>query len=126
MPTRHPSENLFDRVADEADFEALYALEAMTNERARDALGEIERVPRAQRRYGPGSGPIMAAFTHVNTEGSRFSAGAAGAGGATTGGAVACTGGMVGSAAGRTGPPRAPTPTRGRGACSWSARCRAA
>ena len=75
MPTRHPSENLFDRVADEADFEALYALEAMTNERARDALGEIERVPRAQRRYGPGSGPIMAAFTHVNTEGSRFSAG---------------------------------------------------
>jgi len=75
VPTRHPSENLFDRVADEADFEALYALEAMTNERARDELGEIERVPRAQRRYGPGSGPIMAAFTHVNTEGSRFSAG---------------------------------------------------
>lgn len=75
VPTRHPSENLFDRVADEADFEALYALEAMTNERARDELGEIERVPRGHRRYGPGSGPIMAAFTHVNTEGSRFSAG---------------------------------------------------
>jgi RES domain len=75
VPTRHPSENLFDRVADAADFDALYALEAMTNERARDELGEIERVPREQRRFGPGSGPIMAAFTHVNTEGSRFSAG---------------------------------------------------
>jgi hypothetical protein len=75
VPTRHPSENLFDRVADAEDFDALYALEAMTNERARDELGEIERVPREQRRYGAGSGPIMAAFTHVNTEGSRFSAG---------------------------------------------------
>lgn len=75
VPTRHPSENLFDRVADAADFDALYALEAMSNERARDELGEIERVPHDQRRFGPGSGPIMAAFTHVNTEGSRFSAG---------------------------------------------------
>lgn len=78
VPTRHPSENLFDRVADEADFEALYALEAMTNERVRDELGEIERVPRALRRFGPGSGPIMAAFTHVNTLGSRFSDGSYG------------------------------------------------
>lgn len=75
VPTRHPSVNLFDRVADEADFEALYQLEAMTNERMRDEIGEIERVPRAERRYGPGSGPIMAAFTHVNTQGSRFADG---------------------------------------------------
>jgi hypothetical protein len=78
VPTRHPSINLFDRVADEADFEALYALEAMTNERVRDELGQIERVPREQRRYGPGSGPIMAAFTHVNTAGSRFADGSFG------------------------------------------------
>jgi hypothetical protein len=75
VPTRHPSVNLFDRVADAADFEALYALEAMSNERVRDELGEIERVPRDERVFGAGSGPIMAAFTHVNTEGSRFSAG---------------------------------------------------
>lgn len=75
VPTRHPSVNLFDRVADEADFDALYALEAMTNSRVRDEIGEIERVPREQRQYGPGSGPIMAAFTHVNTTGSRFSDG---------------------------------------------------
>jgi hypothetical protein len=66
---------LFDRVADAADFEALYALEAMTNERARDELGQIERVPRGERLYGPGSGPIMAAFTHLNVLGSRYSAG---------------------------------------------------
>ncbi len=75
VPTRYPSVFLYDRVADADDFDALYALEAMTNERLRDALGQIERVPRAQRLFGAGSGPIMAAFTHVNPSGSRFSAG---------------------------------------------------
>ncbi len=75
VPTRHPSVSLFDRVADAEDFDALYALESMSNERVRDELGEIERVPRAERVFGLGSGPIMAAFTHVNLEGSRFSAG---------------------------------------------------
>lgn len=75
VPTRYPAINLFDRVASAEDFDALYALEAMSNERVRDELGQIERVPREQRLYGPGSGPIMAAFTHLNTLGSRFSAG---------------------------------------------------
>ena len=78
VPTRYPSVYLYDRVADAQDFDALYALEAMTNERLRDELGQVERVPRAQRRFGPGSGPIMAAFTHVNLSGSRFSDGAYG------------------------------------------------
>jgi RES domain-containing protein len=75
VPTRYPAVNLFDRVADEADFDALIALESLTNERAREELGQIERVPREDRLYGPGSGPIMAAFTHLNVLGSRFSAG---------------------------------------------------
>jgi hypothetical protein len=75
VPTRYPSIYLFDRVADAADFDALYALEAMTNERLRDELGEVAHVAPADRIYGPGSGPIMAAFTHVNPAGSRFSAG---------------------------------------------------
>ena len=75
MPTRYPAINLFDRVAHEADFDALYALEAMSNENARDQLGVVERVAREERVYGPGSGPVMAAFTHLNVLGSRFSAG---------------------------------------------------
>ena len=75
VPTRYPAVTLFDRVADAADFEALYALEAMSNERVRDELGQIERVPRDQRVFGPGSGPVMAAFTHLNLLGSRFSDG---------------------------------------------------
>ena len=78
VPTRYPSVFLYDRVADAEDFDALYALEAMSNERLRDELGQIERVPPDQRLFGPGSGPIMAAFTHVNLAGSRFSDGAYG------------------------------------------------
>ncbi len=75
VPTRHPSVYLYDRVADAADFDALYALEAMTNERVRDEVGQVQRVAPADRIFGPGSGPIMAAFTHVNPLGSRFSSG---------------------------------------------------
>jgi len=75
VPTRYPSVTLFDRVADAVDFDALYQLEALTNERVRDELGQIARVPPEQRLFGPGSGPIMAAFTHLNTLGSRFSSG---------------------------------------------------
>lgn len=78
IPTRFPSINLFDRVASPEDFDALYALEAMTNSRIRDELGEITLVPEAERLYGPGSGPIMAAFTHLNPSGSRFSDGSYG------------------------------------------------
>ena len=75
VPTRYPSVYLYERVANADDFDALYALEAISNERLRDATGQVERVPREQRRFGPGSGPIMAAFTHVNLAGSRFSDG---------------------------------------------------
>lgn len=78
IPTRFPVVSLFDRVASPEDFDALYALEAMTNERIRDELGEISLVPPGERLYGSGSGPIMAAFTHVNPQGSRFSDGSHG------------------------------------------------
>ncbi len=78
VPTRYPAINVFDRVADAEEFEALYALEAMTNERWREEVGQIERVAPEDRVFGAGSGPIMAAFTHVNTQGSRFSDGAYG------------------------------------------------
>ena len=78
VPTRHPSVFLFDRVADQGDFEALYALESLTNDRVRDEVGRIELVAPQDRLLGPGSGPIMAAFTHLNPQGSRFSDGSYG------------------------------------------------
>jgi RES domain-containing protein len=78
IPTRFPAVNLFDRVASPGDFDALYALEAMTNDRLRTEVGELDLVPRDERRFGAGWGPIMAAFTHLNPLGSRFSDGAYG------------------------------------------------
>jgi len=75
IPTRFPAVNLFDRVASPEDFDALYALEAMTNDRLRTEVGELDLVPREERRFGPGYGPIMAALTHLNPLGSRFSDG---------------------------------------------------
>ena len=78
VPTRYPSVFLFDRVADAADFDALYALESMTNDRLRDEAGVVGLVAPEDRVFGPGSGPIMAAFTHLNPDGSRFSDGSYG------------------------------------------------
>ena len=78
IPTRYPSVFLFDRVASPEDFDALYALEALTNDRLRDETGVLSLVPPEQRIYGPGTGPIMAAFTHLNPLGSRFSDGSYG------------------------------------------------
>lgn len=78
IPSRFPSINLFDRVASPDDFEALYALEAMTNPRIRNEVGDLALVPQQERLFGPGTGPIMAAFTHLNPQGSRFSDGSYG------------------------------------------------
>jgi hypothetical protein len=78
VPTRYPSIYIYDRVADASEFEALYALEALTNDRIREESGAIELVAPGERVFGPGSGPIMAAFTHLNPLGSRFSDGSYG------------------------------------------------
>ena len=78
IPSRFPSVSLFERVANPADFDALYALEAMTNERLRDEVGEISLVPAEERVFGEGCTAIMAAFTHLNPQGSRFSDGSYG------------------------------------------------
>ncbi|MEI8572329.1 RES domain-containing protein [Methylomonas sp. LW13] len=72
VPSRFPPTGLFDRVADPADLEVVFAIEALTNDRLRDEAGEISLVAVADRIAGPGTTPIMAAFTHLNPEGSRF------------------------------------------------------
>lgn len=78
VPSRFPPVGLFDAVADPSDLEVVFAIEALGNPRLRDAVGELALVPPDQRISGPGSSPIMAAFTHLNPEGSRFSDGSYG------------------------------------------------
>ena len=72
ISSRFPPIHLFERVAGAEDWEALYSLESLTNPRLRDDVGEIELVPREDRIFGPGASVIMAPFTHLNPEGSRF------------------------------------------------------
>jgi hypothetical protein len=75
VPSRFPPIGLFERVADVVDLDLVYAIEALTNPRLRQEAGEISLVPLADRISGPGSSAIMAAFTHLNPNGSRFSDG---------------------------------------------------
>jgi hypothetical protein len=75
VPSRFPTVGPWDRIAEPADFEALAEIEALTNPRIRDELGVLALTPPGRRVSGPGTTPIMAAFTHLNPEGSRFSDG---------------------------------------------------
>ncbi|MBA2711831.1 MAG: RES family NAD+ phosphorylase [Tatlockia sp.] len=76
IPSKFPTVYLFEDVANEEDFAALYAIQALTNPRIQDEIGELSLVPEGERLFAaPGAGYIMAAFTHVNPNGSRFSNG---------------------------------------------------
>jgi hypothetical protein len=72
VSSRFPPVSLFDRISEAGDLEAVFAIEAMTNERLRHEVGEISLVPVEDRVVGPGATPIMAAFTHLDPEGGRF------------------------------------------------------
>ena len=53
ISTRYPPVDLFERVADPADWEALAAIEMLTNPRVRDQIGEISLVKPKERVSGP-------------------------------------------------------------------------
>jgi hypothetical protein len=78
IPSRFPPIQLFERVTDPDDLEAIFELESITNPRLRDEVGDIRLVPPDERISGPGTSIIMAAFTHLNPDGSRFSDGSYG------------------------------------------------
>jgi hypothetical protein len=73
IDSRYPFVGLFDRIADPADLAGVLEIEALTNERVLDEAGVLALVRPEDRISGPGSTPIMAAFTH--TRESRFTDG---------------------------------------------------
>jgi RES domain-containing protein len=76
IASRYPPIHLFERLTpDPAVWDALLALEQLTNPRMRDEIGEIALVPPGERVSGPGASYVMASFTHLNRRGSRFSDG---------------------------------------------------
>jgi hypothetical protein len=79
IASRYPPINLYERLtADTAAWDALIALEELTNPRVRDEVGDIALVPPDERISGPEASYVMAAFTHINPKGSRFSDGSYG------------------------------------------------
>ncbi|MGH6913777.1 MAG: RES family NAD+ phosphorylase [Geminicoccales bacterium] len=79
LPSRYPPIQLFERLTDDpAEWEILAEIESLTNPRVRDEIGEIRLVPAAERVSGPGASWVMASFTHLNPQGSRFSDGSYG------------------------------------------------
>lgn len=74
VPSKYPTVRLFENCADPKDLESLYLLEGLTNSRLRQEAGILSIVPDEDRISGPGSGVIMASFTHIGMA-SRFTDG---------------------------------------------------
>jgi RES domain-containing protein len=66
--TIYPPIDIFEDIAEPADWELLVAAEAKTNPRIRDVVGNLALVPTERRVGGPGALLVMGAFTHASTE----------------------------------------------------------
>ena len=75
IASRFPTVGLYDQIAAPEDLDVVFAIEALTNPRVRQELGQLSLVPPGDRVAGAGATLIMAAFTHLNPSGSRFSDG---------------------------------------------------
>jgi hypothetical protein len=74
--SKFPPIAIFDDVADNAEFEALFRLQAKTNPRLLDEIGHIRLIKPQRRPFGiAGCNYALAPFTHINQLGSRFSRG---------------------------------------------------
>lgn len=74
-----PPIDLFEDIADPADWPLILAAEQKTNPRLMETVGNLDLVPAARRVSGPGASWLMAPFTHVSPDRpSRFSDGSFG------------------------------------------------
>lgn len=74
-----PPIDLFEDIADPADWPLLIAAEQKTNPRLMETIGNLDLVPPDRRVSGPGASYLMASFTHVSKDRpSRFSDGSFG------------------------------------------------
>jgi hypothetical protein len=74
-----PPIDLFEDIADPADWPLIISAEQKTNPRLMETIGNLDLVPEARRVAGPGASYLMAPFTHVSADRpSRFGTGAFG------------------------------------------------
>ena len=79
VASEFPPINFFESLVEPELMEELYYIESLTNDRLRDEAGDIALVLPEDRVTGPGSSPVMAAFTHSSKEcPNRFSDGSYG------------------------------------------------
>ena len=77
--SRHPPIDLFEDIADPADWPLLISAEQKTNPRLMETIGTLDLVPEDRRVGGPGATYLMAPFTHTSTDRpSRFTDGSYG------------------------------------------------
>ncbi|WP_066661583.1 MULTISPECIES: RES family NAD+ phosphorylase [unclassified Sphingomonas] len=75
----YPPIDLFEDIADPADWPLLIAAEQKTNPRLMETIGALDLVPPGRRVAGPGASYLMAPFTHASTDRpSRFTDGSYG------------------------------------------------
>jgi hypothetical protein len=73
---RFPPIDLFEDIADPADWPLIISAEQKTDPRLMETIGNLSLVPEERRVGGPGASYLMAPFTHVSTDRpSRFSNG---------------------------------------------------
>lgn len=77
IPSKFPPITLFDWADSAEELEQIALLEGLTNDRILIECGKINLITKEDWVSGPGSTPIMAAFTHIGFE-SRFSDGSFG------------------------------------------------
>lgn len=77
--SRFPPVDLFEDIADPADWDAILSAEAKTNPRVAESVGMLDLVPEHRRVAGEGASWAMAPFTHTSTDRpSRFTDGSFG------------------------------------------------
>lgn len=74
IPSHFPPIDLFENVINSDDLDFIFALESLTNDRLLEDAGNLALVPTHERISGPGTSPVMAAFTHIGVA-SRFTDG---------------------------------------------------
>ncbi len=77
--SRFPPIDLFEDIADPADWDAILSAETKTNPRIAESVGMLDLVPEDRRVAGDGASWTMAPFVHISTDRpSRFSDGSYG------------------------------------------------
>jgi RES domain-containing protein len=72
IPSRYPPVGILDQVASAEDLEAVFELEAWTNDRVSHELGILYAIPKDEWVFGPNATVVMAAFCHPRPGGGRF------------------------------------------------------